>query len=528
MNAGDSDSPARSPRQLSVDSLFCQSVARTPGRDALVDCDGGRRVSYAELDDRVDAIARGLQNRGIDPGDRVAVCLRNTPEHASLFLATQRAGAVAVPFNFRLAAEGVRYTVADADPELLVYGPAIRETVDDLGAELPCDQLVYAGRERATVPPRAEPFEALEADSEPAPVSVGLDDLSLIQYSSGTTGDPKGVMIDRLSTAARVYIDAFGNRFRMGDCMLGAMPLYHTVGLHGILLTMLATSGTYVSMPVFDPEAAVQAIEGEGVTAMHEAPTIFRELVETDAIDGADVSSVRAVSYSGAPMAADLVDRVCDAFDPAYISNQYGCTEAYAPLSQIDLLDGADPVETGAAHLFYRARIVEIGSGDPEAVVEQGEEGELVFGAESPVAFSGYWNKPGAEAAAIHDGWFFTGDVAYRPEPGRTIITGRADDMIISGGENIYPAEVEDVLAGHPAVTDVGVVGAPDDDWGERVVAYVDADGSVAPDALDAWCLDSADLPDFKRPREYVFVDALPRNPSGKIQRYQLRNEHEG
>lgn len=506
---------------LTVDLLLPQAVERTPDHDAIVDLSSGTRYTYAELDRRVDAVATGLQAAGIEPGDRVAICLKNRPEHVVAFLATQRIGAVAVPFNFRLPERGVRYTVNDADAELFVYGPAVRDAVAATHGSLDVDAFVEVGEDPL---PFARPFAELEAvGPEPAPVDVRPGDPSVIQYTSGTTGDPKGIALDHTAAMTRVLLDSLGQRYYLGECMLGAMPLYHTVGMHGILLPMVAVSGTYLSMPDFDPAIGVDAIEAEGVTAMHEAPAIYKKLLDTGELAAADTSSVRAIAFSGAPMSPTLMDAVIEAVEPAFLSNQYGCTEAYAPLAQRYFSTSQDPPPTGPANVLYRTRIVELTAGDPTATVPVGAEGELVIHTDSPVAFDGYWRKPGATEAAIVDGWFFTGDVAYRREDDGIVITGRVDNMIISGGENIHPTEVEDVLAAYPGVDDVAVVGVPDEEWGEAVKAFVVADGDVDEAALDRHCKDSGAIADFKRPRAYAFRDALPRNQSGKLLRDELR-----
>lgn len=507
---------------LTIPALFEQAVERTPEKPALVHPGTGEEWSYRELQDEVAAIASGLQERGVELGDHVAVCLRNLPEHAMLFLATQQLGAVAVPFNFRLKQDGVSYTLTDADPEVFVFGSAIRETVAEIERDVLPPHCFYVGE---APPSGTESFDDLRSPGADLPTpEVTSADRSVIQYSSGTTGQPKGIILDQLASATRVVINAFGQRFRMDtERMLGVMPLYHTVGLHGILCNMIALSGTYLCQPSFDPEACVRVIEEYEVTALHEAPTIFKKLLETDAIGSCDVTSVRVLTYSGASMDSDLFSQVQEVFNPEYLSNNYGCTEAYGPLGQLDLNEVGSPIETGPAHLLQKTRIVEIGSTDPTAEVEPGEEGELITAMDSPTIFTEYLNKPEETAEVVHDGWFFTGDVAYETPQGTTVITGRSDDMIISGGENIYPVEVEDVLANHEAVSDVGVIGIPEDTWGEVPKAFVETLESVSEETLDAWCLESDSLPDFKRPRAYEFVEELPRNPSGKILRYELR-----
>lgn len=502
--------------------MFEQSVARTPERYAVVDVDTGESLTYKALRDQAHAVGTALGERGIEAGDRVAICAANHPAHVSTFLATQLFGFSAVSFNFRLPADGVRYHVEDSEPEVLLYDEFSRDAVEAARDDLDCE-LIYVGDD---IPNFATPFEELRktAGEEPT-VDVDESDTSVILYSSGTTGDPKGIPLDHEATVSRVLANSMGQRYYLDERMIGVMPLYHTVGLHGILCGLLTMSGTYLCLSAFDPELAADAIETYDVTALHEAPTIFNQLVETGALADADVSSVERIGYSGAPMSSTLFEKVIDIFDPEHIANLYGTTEAYGTLSYVDLHDIRDPTVCGPANVFYEVRIVRVGSKDPTDTVEDGEEGELVVNTDSPVAFDGYLNKPHQTEAAIHDGWFFTGDAARRTDDGNIVITGRTDDMIITGGENVYPAEVEDVLHEHPTVTDVGVVGEDHEEWGEIVVAYVQTDGDVSAEEFDQWCVDSDELADFKRPREYRFVEEIPRNPSGKIMRYKLRGE---
>ncbi len=506
---------------LTVDSLLPQAVERSPERDAIVDLSTGDRLTYRELDTRVEAFAKGLASAGISHGDHVAICLKNRPEHAIAFLATQRLGAVAVPFNFRLAAEGVRYTIDDADAELFIYGPAVREIVARLSDKLAVPEFVEVGADPLPV---ATAYQEIAGTDGPAPdPTIRPDDPSVIQYTSGTTGDPKGIPLDHAASMSRVLLDSLGQRYYLEECMLGAMPLYHTVGLHGILLPMVAVSGTYLSMPDFEPAVGVEAIDEHGVTAMHEAPAIFRRLLETEAIEDADLDTVRAIAFSGAPMSPALMETVIETFDPDFVSNQYGCTEAYAPLAQRYFSTSREPAPTGPANVLYRTRIVEFEAEDPDKPVPDGEEGELVVHTDSPVAFDEYWQKPEETEAAIHDGWFFTGDVAYRTDDGGVVITGRVDDMIISGGENIHPTELEDVLEANETVVEAGVVGVDDESWGEIPMAFVASRGTLTAQDLDDYMRNSDDIADFKRPRAYEFVEELPRNQSGKLLRDQLQ-----
>ena len=510
---------------MEISSMFDRSVSRIPQRDAIVDVAAGERLTYSDLAEEVSAIAAGLEDLGIEPGDRVALCMANRPEHASVFLATQKLGAVAVSFNFRLPADDIDYHLEDSTPAVFLFDDLSRESVERAQVQggLECGTVVHVGPD---TPEFAVPFDELRR--EPTTLespSLGPEDPSVILYTSGTTGDPKGIPISREATVSRALSNSLGQGYYLRETMLGVMPLYHTVGLHGIFCSMMATSGTYLCMPEFNPELAVKAIDSEGMTALHEAPTIFQHLLNADAMGDTSGDSVETIAYSGAPMSTTLFEAVDETFEPDRFTNIYGNTETYDPLEFVDLRTVDEPTVAGNSHTFHRTKIVELDSRDPNAEVAAGTEGELVVHTDSPASFTEYLNKPEETRNAVIDGWYFTGDAAYERADGNVIITGRADDLIISGGENIHPSEVEDVLAGHEAVTEVGVVGVADDEWGEIVKAYVSGDATA--EELDEWCLEHDGLADFKRPREYEFVGKLPRNPSGKLMRYQLRDEDE-
>jgi 2-furoate---CoA ligase len=286
------------------------------------------------------------------------------------------------------------------------------------------------------------------------------------------------------------------------------MPLYHTMGMHS-LIAMSLIGGCYVCQPDWDPGEALRLIEQELITSLYLAPTLFHDLVWHPQRAEHDLSSVETLAYAGAAMTGALVERCVEAFRPRLFVNHYGSTEIYTFSVHRD--QSAKPGCAGRPSVNARLRL--------------GENDEILCHMSSDEAFERYWNRPDADAKAIADGWYHTGDVGKIDADGDLWVVGRVDDMIVSGGENIHPLEVEDVLAAHPGVREVAVVGAPDDRWGHRVVAVVVADGDVTADDLDRWCLDSDRLARFKRPREYRFVDALPKSPSGKILRRMLREE---
>ena len=248
-------------------------------------------------------------------------------------------------------------------------------------------------------------------------------------------------------------------------------------------------------------------------------PTLYHDLLASPAFPDADVSSVRRLGFAGAPMTEALLRCVARAFAPEIFVNHYGSSEVYSFTIAQDAR--TKPGSAGKAGLTQRVRVVEIGTGDPDRLVPPGREGEVIASLESDEAFAGYWRRPDADARALKQGWYFTGDVGYFDAEGDLFVTGRVDDMIITGGENVLPVEVEGVLSRHPAVAEVAVAGLPDERWGRKVAAFVARARPVDAGALDAHCRVSS-LADFKRPRAYIFVRAIPKSPVGKILRRRL------
>jgi 2-furoate---CoA ligase len=428
-------------------------------------------VSYAELSGRASRIAGGL---GLEPGDRLATVLDNRVETALLYWAAQWCGAVFVPLSWRLPRADLDYCIEDCGARVVV-------------------------REDTPLPDGPEHPGALDLDeSEP----------SLQLYTSGTTGHPKGVPRSHQADRAGGLSQALQHGYRFGDRTLGVMPLYHTMGIHS-LVAMHLVGGCFVSQARWDPEHALRLIQEERITSLYLAPTLFYDLVHHPRLADYDLSSVETLAYAGAAMTSALVERCVEVFRPRLFVNHYGSTEIYTFSVHRD--QAAKPGCAGRPSMNARLRL--------------DESGEILSGMDSDEAFAGYWNRPDADIRAIRDGWYATGDVGRLDDDGDLWILGRVDDMIVSGGENVHPLEVEDVLARHPEVAEVAVVAAADDRLGQRVVAVVVVEGDVTAEELDAFCLASEMLARFKRPREYRFVESLPKSPSGKILRRLLREE---
>jgi 2-furoate---CoA ligase len=425
-------------------------------------------ITYGELLPRVRRIAGGL---GVAPGERVATVLDNRCETALLYWASQWAGAVFVPLSWRLSEDELDYCLADCGARVVLRD----------GDELP-DGDEHAG--------------ALDRDER---------EISLILYTSGTTGRPKGVPRSHAADRAGGWSQALQHGYGWRDRTLGVMPLYHTMGIHS-LLAMHLVGGCFVPQARWDAAEALRLIEAERITSLYLAPTLFHDLVHHPDLPTRDVTSVRALGYAGAAMTSTLVRRCAEAFSPEVFVNHYGSTEIYTFSIGRDQL--AKPGCAGRPAVNTRLELL--------------ESGEICVHLSSDEAFAGYWNRPDADEKAIRDGWYATGDTGHLDDDGDLWIDGRVDDMIISGGENVHPLEVEDVLAGHPGVVEVAVIGVADERLGQRVTAVVVGEASA--EELDAHCLASP-LARFKRPREYRHVDSLPKSASGKILRRMLRDE---
>jgi 2-furoate---CoA ligase len=457
------------------------AAARHPEREALVD--GDVRLTFVQLRLRAARLAGGLVDLGLERGEHLATVLRNRHETVALYWAAQWLGATFVPLSWRASPAELDYCIEDSEARLI----ATEE-----------DGVVRVGETEFPL--------LLEGDEHPGALDLDEQADSLLLYTSGTTGKPKGVPRSHRAERAAGLSQVVHHGLDYGDRTLGVMPLYHTMGMHS-LVAMSLVGGCFVVQRRWDAREALDLIEHERLTSLYLAPTLYHDLVTQPDISEHDLSSVRALAYAGAAMTSSLVDRCGKVFQPQIFVNHYGSTEIYTFSVHRD--QAAKPGCAGRAALNARLRL--------------GEHDEIECHLGSDEAFAGYWRRPDANEQAIRDGWYRTGDVGRIDQEGDLWVIGRVDDMIVSGGENIHPLEVEDVLAQHPGVAEVAVIGAADDRLGHRVVAVVV--GTATEEELEAHCLASDTLARFKRPREYRFVAALPKSPSGKILRRVLREE---
>ncbi|CAN7589351.1 AMP-binding protein [Variovorax sp. LjRoot178] len=508
---------------LDLATTFLQSVERSPHALALVD--DGVRLTYAQWRDQVARAAAGLRKLGLARGDRLLSVLQNRHEAATLHWACQFVGVVIVPLNWRAKPEEIDYCLADADAKALVFEAASEAATQySTGAHaVPRIGVGVLEGDGATL----TWAELLQGEATALESAAGADDVSLMLYTSGTTGKPKGVPRRHRQERAAALAHVAQNLYRRGERTLGVMPLYHTMGVRS-LLAMALVDGTFVCLPRFDTQAALALIARERITCLYLVPTLYHDMLTQRQRAGGgdgpgeDIASVTKLGFAGAPMHDALLQRLTRAFRPELFVNHYGSSEIYTVSIDQDAVK--KPGSAGRAGLNTRLRIVRLDATGADDRVGPNEEGEIIADLRGDEAFEGYWNRPDANARALRNGWYHTGDIGYFDDDGDLYVTGRVDDMIISGGENISPVDIESVISLCPGVGEVAVAGLSDERWGQRVVAFVTRSGEEA--GLDAQTLDahcrSSDLPNFKRPREYVFVAEIPKSPVGKILRRKL------
>ncbi len=491
---------------------FLASVERSPNETAIVD--GPVRLSYAAWFERIRSVAGAMYAAGLRRGDHVVTVLQNRWEMATLHWACQFLGVIVTPLNWRAKPDEIDYCLQDSGAKLLIFQDVSSDAV--AGSELAARVNRLSVGEIA--PGVANFEEWLVAAPAPSLLNADANDWSLMLYTSGTTGKPKGVPRRHRHERAAALAHVAQNLYARNERTLGVMPLYHTMGVRS-LLAMALIDGCFVCVPKFDPAVVLAAIEAERISNLYLVPTLYHDMLAHPDCVHTDLSSVRKLGFAGAPMNEGLVQKLVATFLPELFVNHYGSSEVYT--FTIDQNAARKPGSAGKAGINQRVRVVRLNSKDPGAVAKPHEEGEIIVDLAGDESFEGYWNRPDADAKALIDGWYFSGDTGYIDDEGDLFVTGRTDDMIISGGENISPVEIESLLSLHPAVDEVAVVGLPDPRWGQQVTAFIKRASPVTEEALDAHCRASG-LANFKRPRTYIFVKEVPRSPVGKLLRRKL------
>jgi long-chain acyl-CoA synthetase len=512
---------------MDLQQILERAVRFYPEHPAVV-CDS-TQLTYRALAERVRRLCHGLHGLGLTKGDRLAILMYNCHRYFELYYATPEMGTLAVPLNIRLSAGEIAYILNDSGSNTLFVGPEFLPLLAEIRDQLPAlRHCIFTG----DGPPPAgfhsyeQLLDAASADSPPTPVVP--EDLAALFYTSGTTGHPKGVMLSHANLLANAYHILASMSWQEGEVYLHACPMFHIAdGPTSHFITWLG--GTHVIIPGFKPDLALEVIEREHVTATLLIPTMINFLIHHPDVSKRDLRTLRRIAYGGAPMPAELARQAMQTLTCAF-THLYGLTEAAPLLTSLPpeehVADGPPEkvrrlLSCGRGIIGVRVRVVNERGQD----VKPDEVGEII--AKGPNVMVGYWNKPQETADALRDGWLYTGDLATVDQEGYIYIVDRKKDMIITGGENVFSTEVENVLYTHPAILEAAVVGVPDATWGEAIKAIVVLKPGMqaSAEAIMAHC--RGQIAQFKMPRSVDFCEgALPKSGSGKILKRELREKY--
>lgn len=507
-----------------IGDLLRRRATISPDREAIVDLAAGQRFSYAELNARINAMCHALADAGVSKGDRVALLMFNGSEFVECFYAIAKLGAVTVPLNWRLVADELAFILKDSGAGTLVFGSEFAEAAADIhgrGAEgsdiARWIEVGDPGERQGWSLPYGDLLAG--GDTAEPDIAGADDDLAFILYTSGTTGLPKGAMHSHATAFASLSNVLATIDLRESDRYLVALPLFH-VGALTPLMSNLFSGASVVLMRQFDPGAMWEVIESERITATIAVPAMLNFMLLVPGAETRDISTLRAIISGASPVPVALIERYFEI--GIEIQQVYGLTESGGPgcyLGSADALARAG--STGRGYLLTDVRVIDADGND----VPPGEPGQVLLRGDHNMI--GYWNRPEATAETLQHGWLHTGDVAIRDEDGFVTIHDRIKDVVISGGENVYPAEVENVLLQHPDISDVAVIGQESATWGECVFAVVVSVSETLREA-DVLAFCDGKMARFKTPKAAAFVAEIPRNPTGKPLKRVLREQFPG
>ena len=506
---------------MTLDDIVRRNGLRFPEKPALV-CNGAG-LTWAELDRRVDKLGNAFLDAGLRRGDRVAVLLANCSEYFEIYFACARTGLVAVPVNYRLLGHELAQIIGHAEPPLLIIGA---EYAGQARAMRDLPQLRWCisdEDERGFQNYRS----ILDAAASTA-VSTAGNDTFAIFYTSGTTGLPKGALVSHENLEMNGYNQIIADRSRPADINLIATPIYH-MGAVFMAVTYMMLGCTHHILRKFEPGAWLGLLEQSRASVALLVPTMINAVLNAPDLEKHDLSSLRLVFYGGGPMPVSVLERAIDRLGCGFTQG-YGLTETLEAtflVSEDHVVNGTDTqtrrlASAGREAVGAQVRIIDEAGNELPA----GETGEILINSRSVIA--GYWNNPDETADVIKDGWFHTGDLGYLDDERYLFVVDRKKDMVVSGGVNIYSKEIESVLYRHPAVLEAAVIGLPDEEWGEMVTAVISTrtGRDVTGQELIDYCSES--LAGYKKPKKVLFLDELPKNPSGKILKRVLRENLAG
>jgi len=500
---------------MNVGYLLTNTAAKFPQKEGIV-CDQSR-MTFVQFEGRVARLSGAMLKSGLKRGDRVALLFYNGSQFVETYFAAIRIGLVATSVNFRFLGNEIIHILNDSGATALFHGSEFVSVVEAVRDRCPALRLVVCPNGGS----RTLDYEEFLSEGRPCKVdpTVTESDQCQLMYTSGTTGRPKGVELNHGNVLWNLINTILGREDRPGQVSVIVGPLYHAAALNNHFTTQVALGGKSVLVSNFDPVVLLSIIEREKVTVISGAPAFYRLLMEVPGAWDFDRSSITKCTVGADKLSQNTKSKLLEFFpNISGVYDVYGCTEATACITILTAEQSSRKHGSSGRSLpFLQARVVD----DFDHPLEAGQVGELVC--KGPNVMQGYHNQPEVSAEAIKEGWLYTGDLAWMDEEGFFYIVGRKKDMIVSGGENIYPREIENLLLAQPMIADVAVVGESDDLWGESVTAVVVLKkGAILSDkeVID-YCKDH--LASYKKPRKVIFTNELPRNASGKVMKGQLR-----
>ncbi|AFM28016.1 long-chain-fatty-acid--CoA ligase [Desulfomonile tiedjei] len=505
-----------------VGNLLSKRAFLHPDKEAFIDVHQNKRLTYSQFNENANRTANALASIGVKKGDRVGILLMNSAEYMELFFAIAKIGAVCVPLNIRLVADELTYIIKDSGTQTLVYGNDFQKVVAEIRAKgataTDVVNWVHAGNGSET-DTFGHNFEELKTKAvETEPERSGFEDDPLfIMYTSGTTGLPKGAVQTHNTVLWAALTMAATWEMRQSDRFLVALPLFHVGALMPAVMSVYCGIAT-VTTKAFDPSLYWKVIESERITNSLMVPTILHLMLQVPEKGFSDFSAFRWIALAGAPIPVSLLDS--STAIGLHVEQLFGLTEACGPGCQLMGADVARKVgSAGKPFLFTEVKVVDL----DDKEVPPGTPGELIIQGKN--IMREYWNLPEESTHTLRGGWLHTGDVATMDEEGFVYIVDRLKDMIISGGENIYPAEIEKIIAGVPGVSQVAVIGQPDPKWGETPMALVVPQAGCSLDEQQVLEFCQGKMARYKIPKTVKFMEALPLTPTGKVQKRILRQQ---
>ena len=512
---------------MNLSMLLTKTACIFPDKPAFIH--GDQQLSYAQFNARVNRLANAFQRLGLQQGENVAILQYNYPQTYESLFACFKSGLGAVPINFRLHPKEFAFIIDHSESRAVILSPEFNYSIMEVRDRIPKARRLITLKDASG---DLFDYESILADAADkfTDVDVSSDDLAWLFYTSGTTGMPKGAMLTHRNLLAMVmnfYAD-IAPGFTPDDVILHAAPLSHGSGLYGLPNIGKGATNVILASKSFDPELVFQTIERYQVTNMFTAPTMIKMLIDHPAVDHYDLSSLRSLNYGGAPMLVEDLKKAIERFGFCLVQlfgqGESPMTISYLPHWAHKTNGSPEEIKRLGSAGFARTNVEIMIFDREENELPPGHIGEIAT--RSDLVMKGYWNDPETTADTIKNGWLHTGDVGYLDDNGYLFIMDRSKDMIISGGENIYPREIEEVLIRHPAVREVSVIGVPDLKWGEAIKAVVAIRPGERASELELIRFCKKRIASYKKPKSVDFIDELPKNNYGKIVKRELREKY--